>query len=345
MRRSKRFVSEVLTALKNNIQRTGDPLGMKGVYWTEWAKGLPLPKEGDTVLLTARMYQMLPYISQVTNIVSSAKPLLSRSGLGGIVNVGNRLMGDKVIRLGALGSGKVRTKGTNALRGIASALSAVGAMPAYLYEHEPYSGVLLYDLGLDEYIEEHVKRVYRLLKERNVENVVGVDPHTTFMLREVYPRYIEDYTIKVKHYLEILLENVEALKEASKKSLEGEYVIHDSCYLTRELGVIEQLRTICESVGITLIEPENARLDTACCGGPIEYAFRDLTEKVSRMRIQELFSLSKDVVVVCPICLLNLQKYEKELGINVWDMGELLLGALQPRRPSATGLYRSQTVL
>lgn len=331
MRRSKRFVSEVLTTLKDNIQRTGDPLGMKGVYWTQWAKGLNLPREGNIVLLTARMYQMLPYIKQVANIVASAKPLLSRSGLGAVVNMGNRLMGDKVIRLGALGSGEVRMKSRNALLGIASGLSAAGSMPAYLYEKEPYSGVLLYDLGLDEYIEEHITNVYQLLNSHNIEKVICVDPHTTFMLKEVYQKYIEDFGIEVHHYLEVLSENNRALKKACKEAIHKEFVIHDSCYMTRELGVIEQLRRVSESVGITLVEPENTKLDTACCGGPIEYAFQDLTEKVSRARIEELSAISRDILVVCPICLINLQKYEKELGIKVWDMGELILRALQPR--------------
>ena len=76
MRRSKRFVGEVLSTLKDNIQRTGDPLGLKGVYWTGWAKGLNLQKGGETILLTARMYQMLPYIMQITGLVASAKPFL-----------------------------------------------------------------------------------------------------------------------------------------------------------------------------------------------------------------------------------------------------------------------------
>jgi Fe-S oxidoreductase len=331
MRRSKRFVSEVLTTLKDNIQRTGDPLGIKGVYWTEWAKGLNLPRKGDTVLLTGRMYQMLPYIMQVTKIISSAKPLLSRSGVGAMVNMGNRFMGDKVIRLTALASGGLKTKGATALRGIVGALSAIGPMPAYLYEDEPYSGVLLYDLGLDEYIEEHVRKVYHLLKVHNVSKVICVDPHTTFMLREVYPTYIDQFDIEVRHYMEILSENAHALHDSCKKALSNEYVIHDSCYLTRELGVIEQVRSISESIGIALIEPENTKLDTACCGGPIEYAFQDLTEKVSRARIEELSAISRDILVVCPICLINLQKYAKERGINVWDMGELLFRALQHR--------------
>jgi len=327
MKRSKRFVSEVLSTLKDNIQRIGDPLGIKSVYWTEWAQGLNLQRGGETILLTARMYQMLPYIMQVTGLVASAKPFLSRHGLGTIVNIGNRLMGDKIIRLKSLGSKNIRSKSKKVLTGIVSALSAVGQRPAYLYEDEPYSGVLLYDLGLDEYIEEHIKQTYSLLKSRNVKKVIGVDPHTVFMLKEIYPKYIENYDIEVKHYLEILSENDEALKKSCKKRFEKKFVIHDSCYMTRELGVIEQVRRISGGLGITLMEPENTKLDTACCGGPIEYAFRGLTEKVSRTRIQELANISKDIIVECPICLINLSKYEKEMGIKVWDMGELLFGA------------------
>ncbi len=327
MKRSKRFVSEVLTTLKDNIQRTGDPLGIKDVYWTQWAKGLNLPRQGDTVLLTGRMYQMLPYITQVTKIISSAKPFLSRSGLGAMVNMGNRLMGDKVIRFRALGSRTIRKKSREVLQGIVSALSAAGSIPAYLYEDEPYSGVLLYDLGLDAYIEEHIKRVYHVLKAHHVNRVICVDPHTTFMLRKVYPAHIDHFDIEVRHYLEVLSENAGMLGDSCKKALNREYVIHDSCYLTRELGVVEQVRKVAGTIGITLKEPENTKLDTSCCGGPIEYAFHDLTERVSRTRVSELAGISRNIIVECPICLINLSKYEKEMGVKVWDMGELLYEA------------------
>ena len=204
MRRSKRFVSEVLSTLRDNIQRTGDPLGIKKVYWTGWAKGLNLQRGGETILLTARMYQMLPYIMQITGLVASAKPFLSRRGLGEIVNMGNRIVGDKIIRFKALGSRELKMKGNNALKGIVSALEALDQKPAYLYEDEPYSGVLLYDLGLDEYIADHIKKVYSLFKSYKVKKIIGVDPHTVFMLKEIYPNYIDNYDIEVKHYLEIL---------------------------------------------------------------------------------------------------------------------------------------------
>ena len=324
MKRSKRFVSEVLTTLKDNIQSTGDPLGMKEVYWASWAKDLNLPRQGDTVLLTGRMYQMLPYIMQVTKIISSARPFLSRSGFGAFVNMGNRLMGDKVIRFRALGASAMKKKSREVLQGIVSALSAAGSIPAYLYEDDPYSGVLLYDLGLDAYIKEHIKKVYHVLKDHKVNRVICVDPHTTFMLRKVYPAHIDHFDIEVRHYLEILSENADLLGDSCTNPLNKEYVIHDSCYLTRELSVVEQVRRVAGSIGITLREPGNAKLDTSCCGGPIEYAFQDLTEKVSRARMQELAVISRDIIVECPICLINLSKYEKEMGVKVWDMGELL---------------------
>lgn len=327
MKISKVQMSQVLSTLKANIQRTGDPLGFKGVYWTEWAHDLNLPRSGSTVLLTARMYQMLPYIIQTIDLVALAKPLLSSRVLGKLIDAGNRLVGEKMVRLKAIGARTIRSKGMNSLRGIVGALSAIGQRPAYLYEDEPYSGVLLYDLGLDEYIEDHITTVYRMLKRHKVKTVIGVDPHTVFMLKEIYPKYIDNYDMEVKHYLEIISENNETLKKACKRSPEGEFVIHDPCFMTRSLGIIEHVRGVSASLGIRLLEPENTKLDTACCGGPIEYAFRDMSEEVSRSRIRELSSISENIVVTCPICLINLSKYEREMGIRVWDLGELLWGA------------------
>jgi Fe-S oxidoreductase len=265
---------------------------------------------------------------QVTSIVASAKPFLSRYGFAPFISLGNRLMGDHIIRVKALGAKDVKSRSTNALRGIARALWAVGKSPAYLYEDEPYSGVLLYDLGLDEFIDEHIKKVYRLLKSHNVKRIIGVDPHTVFMMREIYPKYIEGFNIEVNHYLEILSGETETFKKSVKKPLEKNLVIHDSCYLTRELGVIEQVRAVLGSLGVNVAEPENTKLDTACCGGPIEYAYQDLTDKISRTRAGELSAISENVVAVCPICLINLRKHEEDLGIKVWDVGELLFEAL-----------------
>ena len=330
MKRSKTLITQALSTLRGNIERTGDPLGFRHTYWTEWANGLELPKDGPTVLLTARMYQMLPYVIETTDMVASVKPLLAVKGFDKILSMSNRLAGETLIRLKAIGSKEIKATGTRVLKGIVAALDRVGAHPSYLYEDEPYSGVLLYDLGLEDGIAPHIGKVYELLKGQGVKEVITVDPHTTFMMKEIYPEYIENYDIRVSHYLDSLSKSTGPFENASHRDLPNEFVMHDSCVMTRDLGIVEQTRKVAKKLGIHLLEPENTKLDTACCGGPVEYAFADLSEKISNIRIQELASVCKNILVMCPICLVNLRKYEKELGIRVWDMGELLHSTFPP---------------
>jgi Fe-S oxidoreductase len=329
MRRSKAWISQALSTLQGNMDRIGDPLGFKHPYWTRWTEGLNLPREGKTVLFTGRMYQMLPFVVQATQIVKAARPMLGLRGFDKLLAVGNRLAGPSVIRMKARGESALAERGEQVLKGILAALRAVGEHPGYLYEAEPYSGVLPYDLGLEEKIAPHVSKVCRLLKERGVRTLITVDPHTTHMMREIYPRYIPGFDIHVRHYLEFLSEGNQAADISRPSGFPQAFVLHDPCVMARDLGIMDETRTVARKLGISILEPQNAKLDTACCGGPVEYAFADLSEQVSSIRAKELAGVSHDVLVLCPICLINLLKHERELGIRVWDLGEVLYAVMK----------------
>jgi Fe-S oxidoreductase len=324
MRSSKRLIALALSTLHSNMERTGDPMGFKTCYWSGWADGLHLPKSGKTLLLTGRMYQMLPYVVQATSLVMAARPFLALRGVGGLLALGNRLAGPLVLGLRGRGEKTLAEKGEKSLKGILAGLRGAGFSPAYLYEDEPYSGVLLHDLGLEGKIESHVGKVYRLLKDRGVERVITVDPHTTHMLREVYPTYVRGFDIEVKHYLELLWERADELHVRARPDFPESFVLHDPCVMARDLGMVEEARKVARKLGIQILESESAGLDTACCGGPVEYAFPDLSEQISLIRAKELARVSKQVLVLCPICLMNLRKHERDLGIRVWDLGEAL---------------------
>ena len=304
------------------MDRVGDPLGFKNPYWTRWAEGLNLPREGETVLFTGRMYQMLPFVVQATQMAKAARPMLGLRGLDKLLAVGNRLAGPSVIRLKTRGESALAEKGEAVLKGILAGLKAVGEHPAYLYEAEPYSGVLPHDLGLEKKIAPHVRKVYGLLKERGVRTIVTVDPHTTHMMREIYPRYIPDFDIDIRHYLAFLSEG--RLDISSPPDFPKALVLHDPCVMARDLGMTDEIRNAVRKLGIHILEPRNSKLDTACCGGPIEYGFAELSEQISSIRAKELAGVSHDVLVLCPICLINLLKHERELGFRVWDLGEVI---------------------
>ena len=225
------------------MDRTGDPLGFKKSYWTGWAHGKNMPRQGATVLLTARMYQMLPYVIQETELVDSARPLLpllSVKAFAKMAAMGNAMAGETLVRLKARRAKDIQRKGDTALAGILSALRRAGQEPAYLYENEPYSGVLLYDLGLEDEIAPHVRKVYQQLKKQGVRQVITVDPHTTYMLREVYPKYVLNFDFQVKHYLEYLAESTENVTAPEPSDLPDDFILHDSCVMTRDLDIIEQ---------------------------------------------------------------------------------------------------------
>jgi Fe-S oxidoreductase len=165
-----------------------------------------------------------------------------------------------------------------------------------------------------------MQKVASLLESKGVEELITVDPHTTEMFREIFPRYIGGFKVRVRHYLEVLAERAGEISFNVRTGLPSEMVMHDSCVMTRGLDILAPARTIARKAGIEIIDSENSGYDTACCGGPVEYAFPEISLRISESRVQELSSHSRDVLVMCPICLINLAKHESARSIRVWDM-------------------------
>ena len=330
MENSNVLIAQALSLLKSNIKKTGDPLGFSKPYWTGWADNMPFARSGESLLLTARMYQMLPFVMQTALLTESFRPmvkLLSSKVCRNFALMGYNISGEWLIRAKAAKSADARDIGTKAnrsLQGIGAALNKVGMNPAYLYDKDPYSGVLLYDLGLENDIIPHMKKVYQLLKNSGAKEIITTDPHTTFMLKEIYPRHISHYDLSVRHYLEIIADRIEAIADKKSLNLPESMVIHDSCVMTRDLGIIQHARRVAEALGIRIQEPENSRENTACCGGPVEYAYPQLSARISGIRIKELEAVCRDILVACPICMLNLSKHERSENVRVWDIGEVL---------------------
>ncbi|MEE4607865.1 MAG: (Fe-S)-binding protein [Desulfobacteraceae bacterium] len=330
MRSSKALVSQALKTIAGNLARTGDPLGLKTTYWTRWAKGLRLPRRGDVLLYTARMYQMLPYVVGATEMAAATGPMLPAlkvRAFARMAQMAGALAADPLLRLQGSTEHEIRRRGEASLKGVVAALGAAGIRPAYLHEQEPYSGVLLHDLGLEDEVPALARAVYRTLKASGARTIVTTDPHTTFMLREIYPQFVPGFDLDVRHYLQVLANAAPPARGPSAQALPQKVVFHDSCVMTRDLDIVTPPRTALARLGIEIVEPENCGKNTACCGGPVEYAFADLSRSISCIRARELAALGTDVLVACPICLINLMKHERTLGIRVWDMGEILNAA------------------
>lgn len=295
-------IQHILGIFVDNVRKRGSVLPLSKRTATGWAKGLDLPRGGETVLYTGHMYQMIPAI----DAMASQMALLENSFLTKFFGIG-RVM-NKFISLsffmGLTASAKKMEHSNQVLRDIVGLLRDAGVDFGYLYEDEFYAGALLYDDGLDESFGNHARRVAAHLKKLGVKRLITVDPHTTKMLRQAYPHFVKDFDIEVVNYLEVLAEK----HPQAAKAMSGEVVVHDSCVYARYEDICEQPRELLRAAGITVREPELAGKATHCCGGPLESLFPAEAHRISGNRVDQLAAQGKNVVTMCPFCWVNLSK-------------------------------------
>jgi Fe-S oxidoreductase len=318
-------IGPVLGILSDNLRKRGNVLPLNRGEATRWAKGLNLTRGGETVLYTGLMYQLIPSIEalagQMTLFEDSA--LTRFFGLGRWVNQFINL--SYFMALAA--SKEMKQENDRVLRNIAGMLKKAGVEFGYLYERELYAGALVYDGGMDESFGIHARRVFEVFRKNGVRRVITVDPHTTSVLREVYPKFVPDFDLEVKNYMEILAgQDLLPVMQLQDKEL----VIHDSCVYARYEGMIEQPRSLLTNAGVTVKEPELAGRSTHCCGGPIESLFPGKAHEIAAKRISQLKANGRNIVSMCPICQVNLRKAAGE-GCQITDISNTLADAYLPQ--------------
>ena len=310
----------VLGILVDNLINRKSVLKLSPRTTTRWAQGLNIPRGGDTIIYTGHMYQLIPAISSLAAKMAIFENswITKFFGLGRIAN--------KFVNLAwfmVQNDSQETEYYNNILRNIAQLLQSAKIDFGYLYEDEMYSGALIHDEGVDDVFKKHAQRVYEMFRHHGVKTVITVDPHTTNMLRSVYPEYIKDYKLDVKSYLEVLAEkNTEA-----PLTLDQNITIHDSCVYARYENVVNEPRQLLRNAGATIVEPENAGKLTHCCGGPIESFFPGKAQAIANKRMEQLAATGGNVVAMCPICLVNLKHAAKNGNIEIKDISDYLVEA------------------
>jgi len=325
----------ILGMLGDNLARRGSVLPLSKGAATRWSKGLDIPYGGDTILYTGHMYQLIPSIEALAGLLGRLEdsPLTRLFGLG---RGANRFI-DLTFFTRPMLSRSLRREADRMLRNIASLLREAGVGFGYLYGDELYSGALVYDEGMDAVLAPHARRVVETFRSHGVKQIITVDPHTTHMLRTVYPRFVEDFDLTVRSYLEVLAEENLVARLTSGSPV----VVHDSCVYARYEGVVEPPRQLLRRAGVDIVEPRLSGVSTFCCGGPIEVLFPSEAGRVARDRIGQLIEMGSQVTTMCPICFVNLRDAAED-SADIVDISDLLLGTAPERSsaPSALGAAR-----
>jgi dimethylglycine catabolism B len=324
-----------LTYLAENVKSKGNILGASKDEGSKWAKSLGLPKQSETIFFAGCGYQ---YGSKLESLMGLIRKM-DKSVVGSDMAMG---MAGFQRKLGLDAAGmflKVVSRGgdkdAQPLKDAVSVLRKIGLNPGYLADEEPCCGGILHFAGMKEEFARRSEYVYSQLKSKGVKNIIGIVPSCTYALKKLMTENTTGYDFKVKHFSEVVAENLGSLRLRFPKQVKVTY--HDPCQLVRYMGIVEEPRKILRAIqGIEFVEPKFACGEwSTCCGGGggFEAVFPELSEILAVNRAKELVDTGAEIIVTaCPGCIMQLEnglKAMKADKIEVLDLAQIVAMSME----------------
>jgi hypothetical protein len=331
----KDLVPPGLTYLADNIISTQNILGINKAQSARWAQHLELPRQADTVFFAGCGYQFSGQLEVLMSLIRQ----MDKSVIGAELPMRFARFQKKLgINLPGM-YGRVLSRGSTAkvppLEAAIKVLRNIGIQPGYLADEEPCCGAPLYQAGLHGKFAGNARQAFRKLKSAGVRRLITIVPYCTNALQRLFPQYIQDFDLEVKHFLEIVVENLSSHELRFPREVKVTY--HDPCQMVRHLSLVDEPRRILRAIkGITLVEPEWTKGEwSTCCGGGggFEAVFPELSQALAVNRVSELLETDAEIIVThCPGCVMQLKEGLRELkitGVEVLDITEVIAAAME----------------
>jgi heterodisulfide reductase subunit B len=180
---------------------------------------------------------------------------------------------------------------------------------------------------------------------RGVQHQLKHDSHKKARINKELAKIGKEYkgSIAVKHFVDVLRENLEAIKGSVTKPLSGlKVAVHPGCHYMRPAEWMESddvmrpknLKELVAAAGATVVDYEE---EVLCCGSAVTNAYEDYGLANLKLKMDSISKVGADVLVVnCPACFQQFdtrqrdlsKKYEKEYDIPVLYVTELLALAM-----------------
>jgi len=206
---------------------------------------------------------------------------------------------------------------------IARILNDLGINYAILGREESCCGNDVRRAGEEGLFELLMEENLKTFEKYGVEKIITHSPHCYNTLKN-------EYEMDVKLVMDVVYD---AIKEGGLESKEIKKTVtyHDSCFLGRYNGIYNLPRDILKVLGVEIIEMENNRKMSICCGGGAGNIVGDYLGQINlaRLRAREATKTDAEILAVaCPFCMLMLEdavKTEKlDNRIAVKDIIELV---------------------
>jgi len=195
---------------------------------------------------------------------------------------------------------------------------------------ESCCGDLADKIGAGDVFADLSRKNTEMFLGAGVSKILTVSPHCLNSFRKNYEGLKKIPTVHSTELLDELLQKG-SIRPVNRLDLKVTY--HDPCYLGRHSSIYDAPRRILNSIpGVTLIEMQNNRERSFCCGGGSGGPWKDRLgkESLGEVRVKEAIGTGASVIATaCPYCVRQLNEAVTKLGagnkVKVQDISELLL--------------------
>ncbi len=194
--------------------------------------------------------------------------------------------------------------------------NTAGVKVAILGKDEKCCGEPVRKLGNEYLYQTLAVENIKQMKARGVAKVVTTCPHCFNTLERDYRDL--GFDLPVEHYA-TFLERLVAQGSLRLEPGKFEFTYHDSCYLGRYMGILEQPRQLLAQAGGGLHEMTKSRLESFCCGGGGGRVLVEekLGRRINVERVQMAQAAGAPLLVSnCPFCLTMFEDGIKTGGLE-----------------------------
>ena len=226
------------------------------------------------------------------------------------------------------------TRNQKVARAFALLMKEAGVNFAILGQEESCCGDVDRRTGNEFGYDIIVRANIETLAQYNPKRIVTACPHCFNALGNEYRQFGAEYTVQhhTQFLNELVLEGRLKLDPQTSKAV----TFHDPCYLGRYNGEYSAPRDLIKVAGGKILEMENSRSKSFCCGAGGGHAWmeeRGTGPRINQLRTNQAIETGANTVVVgCPFCLQMLEDGVKTVSseeeAQVKDVAELLMEAV-----------------
>ena len=191
----------------------------------------------------------------------------------------------------------------------ADILNKAGVEFGILGSKESCCGESIRKTGDEELFKRLAKENIKTFIDNGVKKILVSSPHCYHTFKNEYPEFMVNF--EVIHITQFLYELIQQGKLKIKKEYRKKVTYHDPCYLGRHNGIYEEPREVLKQIpGLELMEMEDARANSLCCGGGGGRIWMETVkgERFSDLRLDQAAGIGAQVLATaCPYCITNFE--------------------------------------